>query len=115
MEKKKVASKSDGNFFDRHLGTVVMVALLFIGQIAGYSVLQARVNSLEDQTKDSVKRSEHTDLLRRTENLETELVPRSEHILRDQELNKRLDTIQIDVKEIRDRVETIDSRQRTGH
>ena len=107
MSKPRVES-----FFDRHLGTVVMVGVLIVGQITGYALLQARVNSLEDNNKDTVHRSEHAELERRTAILEQELVPRSEHMLRDTELNKRLDEIQSNVKEIRDRVEIIDNRGR---
>lgn len=95
----------DGNFFDRHLGTVVMVSILFFGQIASYAVLQSRVNTLERVADDSVKQSEHKDLLRRTETLERELVPRSEHLLRDAELNKRLDQIQESIREVQDRLD----------
>lgn len=90
-----------------------MVTVLLAGQIASFAVLQSRVSGLEDAARDSVKRSEHLDLTRRTEMLEKELVPRSEHLLRDTELNKRLDQIQDDVKDIRSRVEAIDNRQRT--
>lgn len=108
--------KSHGNFFDRHLGTVVTVAVLFFGQIATYAVLQSRVNNLEDLTKDTVKQSEHKDTVRRIETLEykfaQDVVPRSEHTLRDADLNKRLDEIKDNVKEIRDRVEIIDNRGR---
>jgi hypothetical protein len=100
-----------GNFFDRHLGTVVMVSVLFFGQIASYAVLQSRVNTLEEMTKDTVKQSEHKDLLRRTEMLEKEVVPRSEHLLRDAELNKRLDQIQESIREVQDR---LDNRARLG-
>ena len=107
------AKRSNGHgFMDRHLATIVMVSLVFAGQIAGYAILQNKVGGLEDRTKDNVNRSEHTDLLRRTEILERELVPRSEHQLRDAELNKRLDVIHEDIKEIRDKVEIIDNRQR---
>lgn len=94
-----------GNFFDRHLGTVVMVAVLFAGQIATFAVLQARVNSIDELLKDTVRQSEYKDTVRRTEKLEIELVPRQEHLLRDAELNKRLDQIQESIREVQDRLD----------
>jgi len=111
----KMRSRNGTGFVDRHLATVITVVILLGGQIASFAVLQSRVNYLEDQTKDVVRRSEHTEITRRVEALETQLVPRSEHLLRDTELNKRLDQIQDSIKEVRDRVEIIDSRQRNEH
>lgn len=89
-----------------------MVAILLAGQIASFAVLQVHVSNLEESSHDNVKRTEHMDLLRRTETLEKELVPRTEHMYRDAELNKRLDAIQENIKEVRDKVDAIDSRQR---
>lgn len=100
-------------FLDRHLGTVLTVALLFTGQVASFAILQARVNTLELSVAGSVSRSEHMDANRRIEVLEHELVPRSEHLLRDTELNKRLDEINDSIKDVRARLEVIDSHQRT--
>jgi hypothetical protein len=67
--------------------------------------LQSRVNALEELRADTVKSSEHKDLLRRVEILEVELVPRSEHLLREAELSKRLDEIQQSIREVQDRLD----------
>lgn len=94
---------------DRHFGSMLWLVILAISQCASFAVLEFKVNALDETAKsalmDSVKQSEHKDLLRRVENLERELVPRSEHLLRDAELNKRLDQIQESIREVQDRLD----------
>lgn len=75
---------------------LVFVGMMISG-VGGYFTLQTRNEELE----------------RRVLNLEKDLVPRSEHMLRDQELNKRLDQIQEDIKDVKTRVEIIDNRERS--
>lgn len=82
------------NFWDRNLGTIVMIIIVLAGQISSYAVLTARVTALEEKTKSHVSISEHDDLIRRVELLEKDMVPRSEHLLRDEQLNIRLTNIE---------------------
>lgn len=42
------------------------------------------------------------ELRRRTEILEKDLVPRSEHLMRDEQLNKRLDLMQDQIKNVQE-------------
>lgn len=57
--------------------------------------------------------TQNEELERRVLLLERDIVPRSEHLLRDAELNKRLDQIQENIREIKNHVEAIDERQRS--
>ena len=99
------ATNTNGkSFFDRHFGSVLMIIVLFVGQVAEYAILQSRVAALEDRSRDFITQAEYKDISRRIEVLETELVPRSEHLLRDAELNKRLDGIQDSLTRLEDRL-----------
>lgn len=100
------------SFIDKHLATIVMLFVMITGQVAGFAVLQSRVTTVEAGQADIVRRSEHMDVVRRVDSLEKEVVPRNEHLLRDTELNKRLDEIQDSIKDVRDRIEVIDNRQK---
>jgi len=71
-----------------------MVTILLAGQISGYSILTARVSALEERTKSMISSTEYQDLQRRVELLEKDTVPRSEHLLRDEQLNARLTNIE---------------------
>lgn len=99
------------NFWDRHLATVVFGLVLLMGQVGAYAVLQSRVASLETRQQETTSKSQHDDLVRRVQGLETELVPRSEHLLRDEQLNARLKNIEESVHSIDDRLNQI---QRDG-
>lgn len=99
------------SFWDRHLATVVFGIVLMMGQVGAFAVLQSRVASLESRQQDSTSKSQHDDLVRRVQGLETELVPRSEHLLRDEQLNARLKNIEESVHSIDDRLNQI---QREG-
>lgn len=99
-------------FFDRHLGTIVIAALVVAGWGSTFSVMQSRLGALEDNYKDMVHRSEHVDAVRRIDVLEKELVPRSEHLIRDEELNKRLDMIQEQLKLVQEDVAQIKTEVR---
>lgn len=92
------------NFWDKHLGTFIFCGVLAATQIAIFSVLQNRVAIMETRQIDFVVKSSHEDLTRRVMSLETELVPRSEHLLRDEQLNARLKNIEESVHSIDDRL-----------
>lgn len=85
---------SSFGFWDRHLGTVVFGIVLVAGQVGAFAVLQSRVTMIEMRQSDTITKSQHDDLVRRTASLENELVPRSEHLLRDEQLNARLKNIE---------------------
>lgn len=96
-------SRTSATFWDRHLGTFVFGAVLLLGQVGAFAVIQNRVTTLESRQLDTTTKSQHEDLARRVASLETELVPRSEHNLRDEQLNTRL-------KNIEEAVHSIDER-----
>lgn len=99
------------NFWDKHLGTFIFCGVLAATQIGIFSVLQNRVAIMETRQLDFVIKPQYDDLVRRVASLEVELVPRSEHILRDDQLNARLKNIEDSVHSIDDRLNQI---QRDG-
>jgi archaellum component FlaC len=99
-------------FFDRHLGTIVVAALVVIGWASTFTMMQSRLGVLEENYKDVVHRSEHAEVTRRIDTLEKELVPRSEHLIRDDQLNKRLDMIQDQIKSVQEDVAMIKTEVR---
>lgn len=108
MPKVRAAKMSHQNgFFDRHLGTIVVGALVVIGWASTFAMMQSRLTALEENYKDVVHRSEHIEITRRVDVLERELVPRSEHLIRDEQLNKRLDMIQDQIKLVQEDVVSI--------
>lgn len=94
-------------FWDRHLGTVVFGIVLVAGQVGAFAVLQSRVTMIEMRQSDTVSKTQHDDLTRRTAILEGELVPRSEHLLRDEQLNARLKNIEESTHSIDERLNQI--------
>jgi hypothetical protein len=107
----KPEARNGGNggwrFLDRHLGTIIMLGLLLIGQFTTFAILQTRVSELEDQTKNMVPLNEHRDLQRRMEALESEIVPRAEHQARDQELDDRLRNIESEQKHLHEMLDEV--------
>lgn len=85
----------------------MFAGVLASGQIAVFAVLQNRVSNVELRQNDSVNKSQHEDLVRRVAVLETELVPRSEHLLRDEQLNARLKNIEESMHSIDNRLNDI--------
>lgn len=61
-----------------------MIVLIAMGWAANFSLLSARLDEIR----------------RRTEILEHEIVPRSEHIMREEQLNKRLDTMEDQIRNV---------------
>jgi hypothetical protein len=107
----KKMSQSPG-ILDRHLGTIVVGALVILGWASTFAMMQSRLSALEDNYKDVVHRSEHVEITRRVDVLEKELVPRSEHLIRDEQLNKRLDMIQDQIKSMQEDVGVIKTEVR---
>lgn len=99
------------HFWDKHLGTLIFCGVLVATQIGIFSVLQNKVSILETRQSEYVYKGQFDDLVRRTAFLESELVPRSEHILRDEQLNTRLKNIEESVHSIDDRLNQL---QRDG-
>ncbi len=106
MTHKRPTNHQPG-FFDKHLGTVVVGVLVVAGWVSTFTMMQSRLGFLEDEYKDVVHRSEHVETVRRIDVLEKELVPRSEHLIRDDQLNKRLDMIQEQIKLMQEDVASI--------
>lgn len=92
-----------------------MCALIVAGWVSNYSINANKISNLEDAMKtigialdkDFVHRSEHIEVQRRVDKLEVELVPRSEHLLRETELNKRLDIMQDQLKGIQEDINQV--------
>lgn len=102
-------------FWDRHLGTFVFGAVVLLGQVGAFAIVQNRVSTLETRQLDTVTKSQHDDAVRRIASLETELVPRSEHILRDEQLNTRLKNIEEAVHSIDERLNQLQMRDQQQH
>lgn len=111
--KTKAMDQERKAFVDRHFGTIVMIVALFVAQISIYAVLQSRVVSLEEHSHDYITQGEHKDLQRRTEMLEAQIVPRSEHIAMDVAMNKRLDEIALGIRELQARIDRLDRLDET--
>lgn len=76
----------DRSFFEKHFATLVMVGITAMGLVANFTLMGSKVDELR----------------RRTEILEKDLVPRSEHLMRDEQLNKRLDLMQDQIKNVQE-------------
>lgn len=111
-EKEQNGRAMQNSFADKHLNTIVIAILVVAGWIANFAIMQARLGSLEEVSHDMVHRSEYIDALRRVDVLEKELVPRSEHLIRDEQLNKRLDIIQDQLKIVQEDVGQIKTEVR---
>lgn len=111
---KKVERRRDmqGSFFERHFGTLVIVGAMTLAQVAEYSILQARVTTLEGEQKNSITAAEHGDLARRVVGLESEMVPRSEHLLRDEQINIRLKSIEDEMHVMNQSLTDMQAQQR---
>lgn len=110
------------NFWERNALWLVTAIVSLLGYAAVFAVTADRVTTLEERSKEFVVSSQHKDLERRVESLETEVVPRSEHLLRDEDLNKRLDGIQSSITSLQTQMNSvqtqlngIENRQKVGH
>lgn len=100
------------SFFERHFGTLIIVGAMTIAQVAEYAILQARVAALEGEQKNSITSVQHEDLTRRVVALESEVVPRSEHLLRDEQLSLRLKNIEDQLHVMNENLVDIQASQR---
>lgn len=100
------------SFLDKNFGTLVILGAMIIAQVAQYAILISRVNALEGNQPNFASQTQHADLARRVAGIESEMVPRSEHLLRDEQLNTRLKSIEDQLHVMNESLVDIQSTQR---